>query len=420
MEKKNKGRKIRRGSFIFLVFLIVYIPSMLHWIYGKSIDTDIIRIGTLEDSYNAVGYIIRDSDMYKSPFEGKYIPEAEEGERVPANYRIATVLKKSSIKLLEDMEKINLKIIEAQNEKNENRSFFSEDLAKLEREIGKKVSLVIKESSMNSLAGVKQLERDINGIIQKKAMIIGDAGAPDAHTKLLIKEKEELQEQINTSTKDVISDAPGIVSYVVDEYEEILTPDGIDKLTPKFLDSIKTSHNPADIRNKDVAAGKSFAKVIRGNEFYIASVLDKKDANHFNVNDSVLLRINDFNLETNCSVAYKSEEMDGKIIIVVRVDRFISETSSHRKLNIDLVRNSHKGLKVPLKSMRDIDLNKMTAKIVLVKANCATIREVKIEGKNDEYAIISSLNDDYGKGVSLYDTFVINHENVEEGQIIKK
>jgi len=420
MQDKNKRKKVRRGSMVILVFMLVYIPSVMHWVYGKNISTEIIRIGYLEDSVNANGYILRDSVLYKSPYDGKYIPEVLEGERVPANFRIATILNKSSVKLLELLEEKNLKIIKAQNERSETQSIFSEDIKKIENEIGKKVKLIIEDSNMNRLSGTVRLEEEISDLIQKKAGIVGGTATSDTYINSLKKEKEILQGQVDSNTKDIFSESPGVVSYVVDEYEEVLNPSALEELTPKFLESIKGEQPVINAKDKDVACEKPFVKIINGSEFYIAALLEEKDAAQFKVDDTIKLRINDLGVETDCKVGFKSEKIDGKYIIAVKVNRFISETSALRKINIDLIRNSHKGLKVPLKSLRNFNSEEMKAKIVLVKANCASVCDVKIEGKDNEFAVISSLDGGYSKGVSLYDTYIINPENVEEGQIIRK
>ena len=117
---------------------------------------------------------------------------------------------------------------------------------------------------------------------------------------------------------------------------------------------------------------------------------------------------------------HKSDVIDGKQIIAVKLDRYMEETTALRKINIDLIRKSREGFRVPLKSLMDIDMDKMTAKIAIVKANCAYIRDVKISVISDDFAIITNLEDSDKNGVSLYDTYIVNPKNIEEGQIIEK
>ena len=419
-DNSHKGKRAKTGSLVVLVFLLIYVPSLLHWVYGKNISTDIIRIGVLEDSISTQGYIIRDSVLYKSSFDGRFIPEVEDGERIPANSRIATVLKSSSAKLLEMLEDKKLKVIKAQNEKGENLKLFSEDIERLEGEIGKKVRLLIEESNSNSLLKVDKIEDGVHDLIQKKASVISGVSTSDAYINSLKKEMENLQGQLNAGTDDITAEYAGVVSYVVDGYEELLTPKAIRELTPQYLDQVKTEEKKVPAGEKSTTVGKPFAKVIKGNYYYIAVPLKSDEAAFLKADDTVTMRINDVYKEIRCSVVHKSQDISGRCVVVVKADRLMSETSGMRKVSIDLIKNSHEGMVVPRKSLMNMDLNEGKATVVLVKANCARFREVKIEGSSSEFAVISNTGEDGQDGVSLYDTYVIDPENIEEGQIINR
>lgn len=419
MQEKHKRKRVRARNMLILVFVFLYIPSLFHWIYGRNISTEIIRNGTIEDSVSAEGYIIRDSTIFKAPFDGRLIPDVGEGERVPANARIATIFKMSSVELLELLEKKNLDIIRTQNEKARSLGFFSGDIKKIEDEIGKKVISLVSCDSMNSLAGIKKIRDDINDLVQKKAAIVGSTIDEDVYINTLKKEKEELEKQVKANTKQIATSLPGIVSYYVDEYEEILNPSAIKKLSPQFLDKIAVDYREQDAVY-DVAVNKPFAKVINGIYYYIAIPLGAKEAELFNAGDEARIRIHDVSGETKAKIEYKSEKADDRYVIVVKLDRFMSETSDLRKVNVDVVINLHEGLKVPLKSLLNIDFKNRKAQIALVKSNCATIRDVVIKGWDDEFAIIENPEGNVKNSVSLYDTYIINPENIEEGQIINR
>jgi len=79
---KSKRKISRLGGIFILIFLFLYVPSLLHWLFGRDITTDILRIGIVEDSINIDAYIIRDEVVFKAPFDGRYVPNAMEGEKV--------------------------------------------------------------------------------------------------------------------------------------------------------------------------------------------------------------------------------------------------------------------------------------------------------------------------------------------------
>lgn len=420
MNKENKGKKLKIGSFILLMFLSLYIPSVLHWITERNINTDYLRNGIIEDSINADGIIIRDEKVYNSPFDGKYIPEVGEGEKVAAGGRIATVMTKSSLELLDELENYNDRIIKAQIEKNKNREFFSEDIQRLDNEIGKKIKVIVNETNNNSHFKMEQLKSDIDRLVQKKAEIYGGQSTADTHISQLKTERDMLQQKIKNNTRGEVSESPGIVSYVIDGLEKELNPSVIDKLTVEYLESLEIQAPDVNANIRDVSTGQPYVKVIDNMKCYIAISVKADKAEMFEVGMKPRVRIYDIDREIRGKIEYISQEEKGKVVIVIGIDRCIDETSGLRKINIDLIKNSYEGLKVPLKSLMDVDLKNNKAKIILVKANYATIRDVEIVAASDEYAIIKSADDSGKRGISLYDTYIINPLNIEEGQIINK
>lgn len=426
MEGQNKRQKkeakngIRIGSFLAILFFMLYIPSFIYWVSGRTIPTDVIRMATIEDAINADGYIVRNEEVLKAPFEGKCIFEVKEGERAAANSKVAMILGDTSEKLVDDLKALDLRILKAQKEQQENQGIFSEDVLKLDTEIGEKVRLIIDQSNSNTLVGMNQIKDDIDGLILRKASIAGSNSTADQFLESLKKQKEGLQQQINQSTKEIITQLPGIISYTVDGYEPTLTPDAIKQLTPKLLEGIKNKEVKKNINNMTVKVNAPFARVIKDIDARIVAALDPGKAQKLKEGDSIKVRINDINKMVTGSIDYKSSEIDGKVIVSVKIDQGVSETAGMRKINIDLVSESYSGLQVPFSSLKDVDLNAMTASIFLVKANYAEEKKVKIVGKNDDSAIITDISEVDKGSVNLYDMYVINPKNIQTGQLINQ
>lgn len=423
--EKNSGRRIRAGSIVILAFLLLYLPSLIHWFRGENITTDILRMGFLEEAVSLEGVLVRDETVLKTPsFSGKFIPEILEGERVPARHRVATVLNNSSQKLLDELEEKNLKIIEAQNERAGNSDFFSEDMAKIDGMIGQKVQLLIAECNANTLINTPRLKTEMDTLIEKRAEVAG-AGSGDERIRQLKQERDALQKRINTNTGQVTADKPGIVSYAVDGYEEILKPQAIGALDFKTVEGIKAGNKNKNSRDNEVTAGKPFVKIIGGTDFYIVCVAEADKVSKFNAKDSAYVRVNDIGRKIPAAVTFKSEEKGGKCLIALRIDRDTDQLIALRRISIDLIRDSkiqdaEEGLKIPLHALRNISADGKKAKVYLVKANCASIRDVEILCSNREYALIRTPERELKKTVSLYDTYIVNPNNIEEGQIVIK
>ncbi len=418
MKIENKRQKIKIGSIMLLLFLVIYVPSLFHWASGKSIATDIIRMDVIEDSVNTDACLIRDEEVIISPFEGKYIPEVNEGEKVPANFRVATVLKDSSEKTLDKIRKLDEDILKRQKENSKNQVIFSQDIVKLDVEISDKVKSLAAISGSGSFEKYEDLKDELDSTIKKKASVLGGIGTADGSLNALKDERKRLQDIVDSSTRNIVSTQPGIISYTVDGFEGDIKPSGIKELTVKTLENIKTKNAQIKSTSRNVEVNKPFAKIIKGIDAYFAAVIDTKNADFIKVDKRIKLRVNDVNKVISGTVVHKSGEESGKCVVVIKTDRLISDTAYMRRANIDLIKNSYSGLKVPLKSL--IGPYGKKARIVLVKANYASIRDVIIEGKNSEFAIVRGEESSFDKGVNLYDTYVINPRNIEEGQLINK
>lgn len=421
MPEENKSKingRIKLGGLLIVLFLLLYVPSFIFWVYGKNINTDIIRMGELEDYVTTDAYIVRDETVINSPSDGISVRNIEEGDKNGVGDTIATVLNQSSEKLLENLKALDLRIIEAKREKTKNDNFFSEDIKKLDEEIQKKLVLVIDHSNNNSISAVKQIKYEIDELIKKKATISGDLSYTDANIKALENEKKILQDSINANKRNIVSNSSGIISYMIDGYEGVLNSEKISEITPQILDMIKAVENDRKMDDLSTQYNKPFVKVIGGIDYYIVFSMEREGAEGFKVDDYLNVRINDIDRVVDGTVAYKSNEIDGKYVIAVRTDKALSDTASLRVINVELIKSHYEGLIVPVKSLVNIDMNTMQAEIALVKARRAKFVPVKIIGRNNDFAVIDNIENYKDGGVSLYSSYIINPKNIEEGQII--
>ncbi|WP_010252739.1 HlyD family efflux transporter periplasmic adaptor subunit [Acetivibrio cellulolyticus] len=418
IEKSVTTRRIKLGSILIVLFLLLYIPSVIFWVYGKNVSTDIVRMGEIEDSVSIDAVIVRDEVVLNSPVGGKCIKEINEGEKVKSNARIATVLNGSSEKLLQELKQLDLRIIDAQEKRNENLELFSDDLEKIENEIEEKLKQVILLGNTNELSEIEGIKKEVDELIQKKAAIAGGLSSPDAHIKSLLDEKKSLQQRISANTKDITTSTSGVVSYMVDGYEGILTPDKISDYTLDDIDNIEVKGTQKDIEELGVEANKPFAKLITGIEYYLVMPVDTKKANGFKVDNVINIRLNEFDKVIKGDVFFRSNNLNGKSILAVKVSNALSETAALRKVNIDLIKSQYSGFKVPLRSLTNVDLDKKIAELCLVKANHARFVKVKIVGKNEEFAIVENADLAGEYSVSLYSSYIVNPVNIEEGQTI--
>jgi len=419
-EKGTAIKRITYGGVLLFLFMLLYIPSLLNWLSGNHITRDVIRNGIIEDYIQATAVIIRDEELLEpSGITGRCIPEIPEGGRTAAYSRIATVMNDTSGKLISDMEKINAKIVKARMEQAEKADFFSEDLKRLDDEIALEIQDLIRACNSRDFVNMARYRTNIGKIVEKKAEIVG-VNSTDSYISSLIREKETIQKKINASTVEVRSNISGIVSYVIDGYESILTPEKIENLRIEDLEKIIEMEAEEHATDDNVQAGTPFAKIIKGTDIYVAAAIPAKQASNYERGAKIALRINDIGLETTGVIANIISSDEDQVIVVLQISRGADVLSAARVIHVDFINKTEEGLKVPLKSLWDISSDGTKGKIMLIKYNVATVREVTVLCRDEEYAIISTPKEEYDKTVNLYDTYIMNPGQIMEGEIIEK
>jgi len=428
VEHQKKPMKISPGIILIILFLAIYLPILGRWIFVDTIQTDVVRQGNIEEVVNATGVILRDETIFPSEIAGKYIYEVVESKKVPKGFTVASVVNASGETILNEIKSLNTKIRDAQIKSNQNNDLYADDLQRIDMQVKAQVDILVAKSFYNDFKYSDNQRRELDNIIQGRANFGGN-NSESAEIKTLKAQLATLETQKQTNTFKVISPMSGMVSYVIDGYEDVLLPEKPDTLTPEIYEKIKQEKNMNYNLTDIVEKGKPFVKLITGNYIYIGVYTDENIAQKLKpllestipAKNSIQLRINDAGKTVEAQVNSISEPLNGKYLIIFKTSDLTIETSQLRKLNVDIVIKEIDGYKVPIKSLMNYKKYGDTAKIMLVEAATTIEKDVKCLGDDGVFAIIEpGLNEKGNENVSLYDKFVITPEKVKEGQMITK
>ena len=296
---------------------------------------------------------------------------------------------------------------------------YNADISKIDNKIEENINLLIKQTNDSDYKGHKKIKSDIDELMMKKSEIIGKDAVTDSYIDTKINERNVLCEKLNRQDKIVKAKGAGIISFCVDGLENVLKVASVKDLDYKFFDNESIKNIRKDSENLVVMANTPFAKIINGIDAYVVAVVDGGIAGRYKEGTAVKVRFNDINKLVQGSVVVKNDS-NGKSLVVVRISSALQYLSSYRVCNIDLISNSYSGYKVLKKSLKDYDKDSGTARIGVIKSNKVEYRDVNVLGYNNEFAIIENDPLEMDERVNLYDEFVIEPENVVEGQIINK
>ena len=233
-QKEEKVKTVIRQLIIILTLIIIGVFSYnAYKLLIKPANTARIKEGSVAQEESTVGYIIREETVIQSENYTNGITQIKsEGEKVSkgiAVYRYAN----------ENEKDINQKIEELDEQINEamanQESVFSADIKLLEAQIEEKLNLLRTE---NNLEKIKEYKNDVSNIITKKAKIAGELSPSGSYIKELIDERANYLAQISASSEEIYAPSAGIISYKVDELENVFVPGDFSYINTNFLEEL--------------------------------------------------------------------------------------------------------------------------------------------------------------------------------------
>lgn len=348
-QKKKNSKKdkktYRNNNFInifilAIVFLVVaYVAFKIVKLAIKPTNTLIVEPGTVSSEEETVGYIIREETVIKGNGNKNYIiPIKAEGEKVAKNDKVYRYSGDNEEELLKKTEDLNEKIQEAL--KGKPRSPNS-DIRALDRQIETKIDNI---RLKNNMQDILEYKKDINKYVEKKAKITGELSTAGSYIKELMKEKEKVEKQISSNSEYMVTKKSGVVSYRVDNLEEVLTTDSINDLNKKKLEEL-------DIKAGEmVASSNNMGKVINNFYCYIITNLKSEESKKAEVGDRIKLRLSTGD-EIYGTIKIINSEKDGSKNIAIRITDCVQKLIDYRKISLDIVWWEKEGLKVPLSSI---------------------------------------------------------------------
>lgn len=358
MEEMQKKKIVQNITFFVLsivIILVVYFIISIVRLFQKPVDTVMIKNGKLIHYEEVVGYVIRNEEIVDtSSYDGAIKSSVQDATRVAKGSTIATYVSKSEQQIIDKIARLDEKIEKAIESK---QTIFSNDVKALETEIESNIYSNIKGNE--NLYLLKEYKKNLNEKIEKKAKIVGELSPAGSELKTLMNERTTYEKELNDSEKILSASKAGLVSYRVDNLENVLTYDSISKLTIKDLKNIKVA------MNQTIPMNGSQIKIIDNFGCCIAVPMKSQNAKDAKLNDVVYLRFkNTGDTLIPATIDYISNEEE-EVLLVFRIQTNIEELTKYRKIGLDVVWWSYTGLKVSKDTLFDTEMNVEISKYIV-------------------------------------------------------
>ncbi len=133
----------------------------------------------------------------------------------------------------------------------------------------------------------------------------------------------------------------GTYSAVSDGYETVLTPGRLKVLTPAEFDSLTPN-----------GATSTVGKLVRGDCWYYAAVIDENDAKRIEIGKTYELALSGLDSALPVKVDSIGRAQGGRCLLVLTSERYLSAVTTLRAQNAELILQSYEGLRIPKNALR--------------------------------------------------------------------
>ena len=410
MKKNNKCKeKINRKKiiiYIAFIFILLYLVYAVYLLVKEPTDKVTVEQGTLYLEETDIGYVIRDEQVVKgNNYKNGMEQIKNEGEKTAKGESIYRYYSKNEEELKQKISELDLQIQEALKGQKDTSS---SDVKLLENQLDEKIEMLNKITDMSKM---EEYRKQINEIITKKAKLSGETSAAGAYLKQLYTQRTNLENQLNSGAEYIKAPVSGIVSYKVDGLEETLTPNNFSTLNKEFLEKLNLKTGQL------IATSDECGKIIDSSKCYIATITNSEESKKAKIDDKVQIRLAN-NKIIDAKISYISQENEDEMLVILEIDKQISELANYRKISFDLIWWSSSGLKVPNQAI--IEENGLNY-VVRNRTGYLDKILVNVTRKNNKYSIVSNYStselEKMGfekneistmKKISIYDELILN------------
>lgn len=331
---------------ILLVGVAIYLAIYAVRSLSDPFTTAMAYQDSLDDSVEVTGVLVREEIALSS---GTAIMDIlpEEGERVRAGETVA-ILYQSGDAL--DRKK-QLQALEQEREQLQyalNSGSSLGDAAKLEQQIIASIQALRASTAGGDLSALESNALALRTQVLRREFAYsasGDSAAALAETIAdLDLQISQLSAQSSYDTTSIYAPCSGLFSGLADGYESTLTPDTLDTLTAGQLSAISSGTSSAE--------GACVGKLITGDRWYFAAVVDPSTASRLLPGDTITVAFSrDFTGEVDMRVERVGDEEAEGCVLVLSSSRNLKDVTLLRFQTVELIFKRYSGIRVPKQAL---------------------------------------------------------------------
>ena len=236
---------------------------------------------------------------------------------------------------------------------------------------------------------------ELRSLVMKRDYTYSDTEDLSAQMAELQSQLSSLRAQAGSSVRQITAPQAGLYSAVVDGYENILTPESLETLTPRTLAALEPDES---LRSNRVG------KLVLGDTWYYVTALEESEAQTLQESGRLKLRFaKGVGRDLSVKLTHISEAEGGRVVAVFQGDTYLSELTLLRQQSAEVIRQTTTGIRVPKEALRvrertvtDEDGNESVVSetgVYCMVGMKARFKPVDVLYSGDDFALVRSTLD---------------------------
>lgn len=399
-----KSEKVLK-FFVVLLIAVFFVHQAAAAIY-KPISTESASYYTAADGLNITGLIIRNETLVKSQSGGVMHFIASDGSRVAKDGVIANIYDNESASItLTDIDSVNTKIADIEEMLSYN-DLEAADLDMINSRVQKSLDSMIVSVAGGNFNNYSECRESLLSSLNRRQIAMGETADFSSQLAALKSELASLSASLPAAKGTIKAEKSGYFVSKTDGYEQSLTADILDTLTPEKLDSVKAEQTPADV----------IGKIVSDYEWYIAAKVSINESLKYKEGDSLTIYTS-VKSYPQMPVTVKKiniSESSSSAVLLFECSDMNSELATMRTGPMTVVKKEYSGLKIPKSALRVVDSKRG---VYVLTGMQIKFVEVNVLFSNDSYIICEKQTEDENV-LRLYDEVVTRGKNLYDGKIV--
>ncbi len=399
-----KNEKVLK-FFVVLLIAVFFVHQAAAAIY-KPISTESAAYYTAADGLNITGLIIRNETLVKSQSGGVMHFIASDGSRVAKDGVIANIYDNESASItLTNIDSVNTKIADIEEMLSYN-DLEAADLDMINSRVQKSLDSMIVSVAGGNFNNYSECRENLLSSLNRRQIAMGETADFSSQLAALKSELASLSASLPAAKGTIKAEKSGYFVSKTDGYEQTLTADILDTLTPEKLDSVKAEQTPADV----------IGKIVSDYEWYIAAKVSINESLKYKEGDSLTIYTS-VKSYPQMPVTVKKiniSESSSSAVLLFECSDMNSELATMRTGPMTVVKKEYSGLKIPKSALRVVDSKRG---VYVLTGMQIKFVEVNVLFSNDSYIICEKQTEDENV-LRLYDEVVTRGKNLYDGKIV--